>query len=360
VEGVRTDVRVAVLSYLNTDWYIQQMKQRAYKSQPLPISMPDDRYAQGTNDYLPFAENPAVKEVNVKEFIQLVKQNSDLLKVSYGEGQPMMMSYPTRKFFLDVDTAAVKRMGLVPTERSKQLVPRMEWDMGKGAIEKKNLVILDMLATNNWQRPIYFSSTVAGSDFMNMQPYFQLEGMAYRVLPLKDPTYEPRSQDEGYVAKDLMYENMMKKFAYRNLDKTGVFYDENNLRFPANYRDKFSRLANAYLASGDKAKANEVLDKCFTAMPDASIPYDYYAPQFVPALITVGETARANDIMDKITSRAQVALAYYQTHNPALFDMESQVNLLGLQGVYRAAEQIGDQPRATKALELLNQYYPRQ
>lgn len=360
VEGVRTDVRVAVLSYLNTDWYIEQMRRRAYESQPLPISMPADRYKQGTNDYLPYAENPAVQEVNLKQFVDLVKQNSDLLKVSYGEGAPAMMSFPTRKFYLDVDTAAVEKLGLVPADRRKQLVSRMEWDMGKGAIEKKNLVILDMLATNNWKRPIYFSSTVAGSDFMNLQPYFQLEGMAYRVLPLKDPNYEPRSQDEGYVQKDLMFENMMKKFAFRNLNKPGIFYDENHLRFPANYRDKFARLANAYLADGNKAKAKEVLDKAFEVMPDATIPYDYYSPQFVPALVTVGEQARAQDIMDKMTSRAQVALAYYQTHNPALFDMENQTYLLGLQSVYRAAEQVGDQARAAKALELLQQYYPRQ
>jgi hypothetical protein len=359
VEGVRTDVRVAVLSYLNTDWYIQQMKNRSYKSQPLPISMPADRYKQGTNDYLPFAENPAVKQINLKEFVQLVTQNSDLLKVSYDESGPAMMSFPSPNFYLDVDTTAVEKLGIVPAERRKQLVSRMEWNMGKGAIEKKNLVILDMLATNNWQRPIYFSSTVAGGDFMNLQPYFQLEGMAYRILPLKDPNYQPRG-DEGYVAKDLMYDNLMKKFAFRNLNDPGVFYDENHLRFPANYRDKFARLANTYLAEGNKAKAKEVLDKCFAVMPDASIPYDYYSPQFVPALVAVGEKDRANDIMDKMLSRAQVALPYFQTHNPALFDMENQTYLLSVQSVYRAAEQIGDQGRASKALEIMNQYYPRQ
>jgi tetratricopeptide (TPR) repeat protein len=216
-----------------------------------------------------------------------------------------------------------------------------------------------MLATNNWKRPIYFSSTVAGSDFMNLQPYFQLEGMAYRILPLKDPNYQPRG-DEGYVQTDLMYENLMKKFEFRNLNKPGIFYDENHLRFPANYRDKFARLANTYLAEGNKAKAKEVIDKCFEVMPDATIPYDYYAPQFVPALVEVGERTRANDIMDKVISRAQVALPYYQTHNPALFDIENQTYLLSVQSVYRAAEQIGDQGRASKALELLNQYYPRQ
>ncbi|MDU0371824.1 DUF2723 domain-containing protein [Hymenobacter endophyticus] len=358
VEGIRTDVRVAVLSYLNTDWYIDQMKRKAYLSQPLPISMQNGNYKQGTNDYLPYAENPSVKEVNVKEFMQLVNQNSPLLQVSYGDGSKSLLSFPTRNFFLPIDTAAVDKMGIIPAERRKQLVPRMEWQVGKSAIEKKSLVILDILATNNWQRPVYFSSTVDSRDFMGLQPYFQLEGMAYRILPAKDPNYDPKGgQEEGYVATGLMYDKLMNKFAYRGLDNANIFYDENNLRFPANYRDKFSRLADALLASGDKARAKQVIDKCFEVMPDKAVPYDYYVPQFIPALVAVGEQQRANEIMDTMTGRAERALAYYSTHNQSLFDQEFQTYLLGLNSIGRAADAIGDQKRATRALTLLQQYY---
>ena len=288
VEGVRTDVRVAVLSYLNTDWYIQQMMRRSYKSEPLPISMPASAYAQGTNDYLPYVANPAVTEMNLREFIELVKNNSPLLQVQY-EGGPSLLSFPTPNFYLPVDTAAVKALGLVPPDRAGQLVPRMEWSMGKRAIEKKNLVILDMIATNRWKRPIYFSSTVAPQDYMNLQPYFQLEGMAYRLLPLRDPNYDPRSGDEGYVNKELTYQHLLRDFAYRGLQNPNIFYDENNLRFPSNYRDKFARLASAYLAEGNVAKAKEVADKALELMPDKAIPYDYYSPLLVPALIAGGE-----------------------------------------------------------------------
>ncbi|MGY2131486.1 glycosyltransferase family 117 protein [Hymenobacter sp. HD11105] len=357
VEGIRTDVRVAVLSYLNTDWYIEQMRRRAYKSQPLPISMKPQNYVQGTNDYLPYVENPAVQQVNLKEFIELVDENSQLLQVQTQSGRSLL-SFPTKKFFLPIDTAAVMRSGIIPAERRKQLVSTMEWSMGGGAIEKKNLVILDMLASNNWQRPIYFSSTVVPSDMMNLQPYFQLEGMAYRILPARDPDYDPRG-NEGYVAKDLMFENMMKKFAFRNLDNPNVYYDENSLRFPANYREKFSRLTQAYLEAGDKVKAKQVLDKAFSSMPDKSIPYDYYTPQFVGPLVALGERKKATDILDTMTNRSQQALAYYSRNNSSLFEMEIQTNLLTLQSVYQAAEQIGDQARASKAVELLNQYYPR-
>ncbi|MBJ6107989.1 DUF2723 domain-containing protein [Hymenobacter sp. BT523] len=360
VEGVRTDVRVAVLSYLNTDWYIAQMKRRAYKSQPFPISMGPEAYAQGTNDMLPYAANPAVQSVNLKEFIQLIASNNPLLQVQYQEGGPSMNSFPTPNFYLPIDTVAVRKLGIIPKDRENQLVSKMEWSMGKRAIEKKNLVILDMIASNNWQRPIYFSSTVAPSDYMNLQPYFQLEGMAYRLLPLKDPNYDPRSGDEGFVEKDLTYERLMKTFSYRGLQNPHIFYDENNLRFPANYRDKFARLSQAYLSAGNVAKAKEVADKCLELMPDNTIPYDYYSPQLVPALVAGGEKAKADQLLDAMTRRSEQMLAYYSTKPDAsLFEDDMRGYLLGLQSVYRAAELSGDSVRAQKAYGLMNQYYPR-
>jgi len=360
VEGIRTDVRVAVLSYLNTDWYIAQMKRRSYLSQGFPISMGDKAYAQGTNDMVPFAANPAVQSMNLKEFIQLVKDDNPLLQVQYQEGGPNMMSFPTPNFYLPIDTAAVKKLGIIPKDREKQLVSKMEWSMGKRAIEKKNLVILDMIATNNWQRPIYFSSTVAPQDYMNLQPYFQLEGMAYRLLPLKDPNYDPRSGDDGFVEKDLTYQRLMKDFSYRGLQNAKIFYDENNLRFPTNYRDKFARLSQAYLAAGNVAKAKEVADKALELMPDNTIPYDYYSPQLVPALIAGGEKKKADDILDTMTRRSEQMLAYYATKPDAsLFEDDQRGYLLGLQSVYRAAELAGDKPRSEKAYGLMSQYYPR-
>ncbi|QHJ09080.1 DUF2723 domain-containing protein [Hymenobacter busanensis] len=359
VEGVRPDVRVAVLSYLNTDWYIDQMKRDSYLSQPLPIGMEKKDYVQGTNDYLPFVENPSVAEVNLREFMQLIRQNSPLLQVQTQSGHSLL-SFPTRKFYLPIDTVAVQKLNIIPKDRRGQLVARMDWDMGRGAIEKKNLVILDMLATNNWQRPIYFSSTVNTQDFMNLQPYFQLEGLAYRILPARDPNYQPQGGDEGYVAKDLMYDNLMHKFAYRNLDRADIFYDENQLRFPANYRDKFARLAQTYADAGDLQRTKEIVDYCLKVMPDKAIPYDYYTPQLVEPLVKVGEKQQADNIMDTMTNRAQQALAYYSTSpTSGLFDLEVQLQLLTLQSVYRAAEKTGDRARATKALQLLQQYYPQ-
>jgi hypothetical protein len=360
VEGIRTDVRVAVLSYLNTDWYIAQMKRRSYLSEGFPISMPATAYAQGTNDMLPYAANPAVPSVNLKEFIELVKANNPLLQVQYQEGGPSMMSFPTPNFFLPIDTAAVKQLGIIPKDREKQLVSKMEWSMGKRAIEKKNLVILDMIATNNWKRPIYFSSTVNPGDYMNLQPYFQMEGMAYRLLPLKDPNYDPRSGDDGFVEKARTESLLLKDFSYRGLQNPKIFYDENNLRFPANYRDKFARLANAYLADNNAAQARTVANKALELMPDNTIPYDVYSAQLAGVLAVTGEKQKANTILDTMTQRSEQMLAYYATRpDGSLFEDDQRGYLVSLQYVYMTAERIGDKARADKARGLMQQYYPQ-
>jgi hypothetical protein len=354
VEGMRTDVRVIVLSYLNTDWYIQQMKRRGYLSAPLPISLHDTSYVQGNNDVLYHAPNPAVDSLDVQQFVRLVNQDSPLLKVQ-NEGRSFT-TYPSSKFFLKVDTAAVRQLGIIPADRRQQLVPELHWTMGR-LMEKKNLVMLDLIATNNWQRPIYFSSTVNPADYMNLEPYFQLEGMAYRLLPLRAP-HADKSGEEAYVDKAICYDTLMRKFRYRGLANPHIFYDENNLRFVAYYRDKFARLANAYLAAGDVATARQVADKCLAVMPDEAVAYDFYTPMLVPALVAGGEQARANELLDRLTTRSTQLLSYYKTHDSALFDDHERQSLYLLQSVTQAAGHplVHDEARAQKAYAVLEPY----
>ena len=355
VEGFRTDVRVAVLSYLNTDWYIDQMKRRSYKSEPLPISLEIENYRQGTNDYLPFVERPEVKAgMDLKRYISLVKENHEVLQVAAQNAKPFL-SFPTKTFSLDVDKAAVIQYNAVPADRQNQIIDQLNWNIGKSAIEKKHLVILDILATNNWKRPVYFSTTTSSSDYLNLQPYFQLEGLAYRLVPVKNP--DPES--EGYVQKDIMYNNMMHKFSWRNLDKPEIFYDDSYVsQLPPNTRDKFYRLATAYLQAGDKVKAKEVIDRCLAVMPDKSIPYDYYTPQFIEPLAAVGERERAINIMDVMSKRASKALAYYANDtNSALFDREVQTNFMILQQLVMSARALGMEQKAAELEQTFMKYY---
>ncbi|TGE23373.1 glycosyltransferase family 117 protein [Hymenobacter metallicola] len=356
VENFRPDVRVAVLSYLNTDWYVDQMKQPANASRPWPLSLEHKDYSQGTNDYLPYVENPAVSALNVKEFMQLVRQNSPLLQVQTQSGK-MLLSYPTTNFYLDVDTAAVRRLGIIPKERAGQLVARMNWQASKEALEKNTLVILDLLASNNWQRPVYMSTSIPQQDYAGLDNYMQLEGLAYRILPAQNPVAQPR--EVGAVSKEILFDSLMRKFSYRNLNQPGVYYDETIRRTMSQYREQFARLSQAYLQAGETAKAKQVIDRCLRVMPDDTIPFDYNTADLIAPLVKVGEVKQANRMFDLLTDRAQQSLAYYSTHEPALFEREIGVNILTLQHLYQAAADTNDQARAARIAGLFEQYYPR-
>jgi tetratricopeptide (TPR) repeat protein len=353
VEGYRTDVRVAVLSYLNTDWYIDQMKRQAYESDPWPLSLENKNYRQGTNDYLPYVERPQVAAgIDLKQYIDLVKQNHPALQVQYGQGTTLL-TMPTKNFILNVDKAKVDQMDIVAEDKEAEIVNRMQWTINKSLLEKKHLIMLDLLATNNWERPVYFSSTVNSADFIGLSDHFQLEGLAYRIVPVK-----VESEEQGFVNKEVMYENMMKKFQFRNFDDPDIFYDENYYRFSANARDKFARLAAAYLEEGNTARAKEVVDYCFEKMPGSTVPYDYYTPQFIPIYDALGEQEKAEQLLEAMAQDSQKSLDYYFSKG-SLFDMEIQTNMVVLQQLIGAAENLGMQDRAAQLQQQFMQYLQR-
>lgn len=360
VEGYRTDVRVAVLSYLNTDWYVDQMMRPAYKSAPWPLTLGIENYRQGTNDYLPYDEKPQVAAgIDLKQFIELVKQNHPALRVQYGPGTTLT-TFPTKTFVLNVDKEKVKQMGFIPEEKQGEIVDQMRWVINKSLLEKKHLVILDLLATNNWERPVYFSTTVNSSDYIGLSDYFQLDGLAYRVVPVKTTEQDERSflSSPGYLNKEVMYDNLMNKFAFRNFDDPSIFYDENYYRFTANARDKFAKLAAAYLAEGNTTRAKALVDRCFTVLPVENVPYDYYTPQFITIYADLGEEKKAQELLEGMVKYSTDALNYYLAKG-ALFEMEIQTNMLMMQQLVFAAQELGMNERAAQLEQQFMQYLQR-
>ncbi|MCX2738630.1 glycosyltransferase family 117 protein [Pontibacter anaerobius] len=353
VEGYRTDVRVAVLSYLNTDWYIDQMMDQSYESDPWPLSLGMENYRQGTNDFLPYMERPQVAAgIDLKQYIGLIKQNHPALQAQYGAGTTLL-TMPTHNFFLNIDKEKIKQMDFVAEDREDEIVDRMQWTITKSLLEKKHLVMLDLLATNNWERPVYFSTTVNSADFIGLSDFFQLEGLAYRVVPVK------AAEDEaGNVNKEVMYENMMKKFSFRNFDNPDIFYDDNYYRFSANARDKFATLAAAYLEAGDEARAKEIVEHSFKVLPLETVPYDYYTPQFISIYAALGEMDKATELLDLMAQGSQKALDYYFAKG-SLFDQEIQVNMVILQQLIGSAQQLGLDDRATQLEQQFRQYLQR-
>ena len=351
VEGFRTDVRVCNLSLLNTDWYIKQMKMQAYDSEPLPISLDFDEFIQGKNDYLPYVENPRVPQsgLNLQQYIKLVKEDNPAIMVRSTRGE-QISTLPAKNFTLPVDVAHVKSLGFLNASEESRLDDRMSWTFDRGALEKKDLIILDMIATGNWERPIYFSSTLAPSNYLNLREYMRVEGLAYRLTPVQTP-----GATDGEVDTDLMYANMMDNFFYRELADSTVYYDENYQRFILNLRGSFYRLASQLFQENKKDQATKAINFCLDTMPDSSFPYDFYIPQFVPLMIQLGEEERAMQIAELIGNRAQRELAYYTQYKPNM-EREIRYQLYMLSQLARGLQSQGKKAEAEKYTQLLNQY----
>ena len=349
VEGFRTDVRVCNLSLLNTDWYIDQMKKQAYNSAPLPITLQPKDYLQGKNDQLYYVEKPEIKgAINLEMYIKLVEQEDPFIKQET-RGGDFVTSYPSKSFFLNIDKNKVLAENIVPEEYKQFVTDRIVWTINQGALEKKDLVMLDIIANSQWKRPVYFSTTLAPSNFLNLRSHMQLEGLAYRLLPVTIP-----GASQGWIETDTMYNNMLHRYYWRGLDNPDNYWDENYLRFPINARFQFSRLADQLINEGKKDKAKEVIDYCFKIMPDNSVPYDGAIPTFIPLLLKLGENKKAMEISDIMGKRAIEDVQYYLEEK----DMnEVRMSLSILQQLYMALKEAKMDKDAAKYEQAFMKYY---
>lgn len=306
VEGVRTDVRVCNLSLLNTDWYIKQMQNQAYLSDSLPIGLTPEQYRQGTNDYIyldaeAFQRNKKAV-INLPIFLDLVKKKDKMLTRIY-DGSELIL-YPTQNFTLPVDTAYVKSLGIVPNIPNVRTVSHIDFVVDGSGMDKRTYVILNMLVNNNWKRPIYFSSTLSPSDYIGLQHYLQLEGMAYRLLPAEMPMVR-----DGWINTDIMKAKMMK-FEFSNLDNPAIFYDENYQRFTMNTKSQYHTLAGQLMMEGKNAEAKEVVLYCFNKIQSPAIPYDYLNSYMVGQLFKLGEKELAYKYAMDIKKYTEGVISY--------------------------------------------------
>ncbi len=309
VEGFRTDVRVCNLSLLNTDWYIQQMKKNVYESEALPISFEEEDYQMGTNDYASIGEGK--QPVDLIKYLKGVKED-DPTYIRRNNGYKLSQ-LPSGTVYLNVDKKAVLANNFIDEKEEGQIVSKMQWTLGKagGNILKKDLIILDMIANNNWERPIYFSTSL-GQNNLGLSKYLRQEGYAYRLVPL----VKNRAPE-----KEIMYDNMINKTVWRGMDDPGAFLNEDYRRMAYSARIIFFQLAYGYYSEGDTTKAREVMQFCLDKMPDEAIPYGDVMTSYAGLYLEMGDKEKAKEILNILIDRSTSLLAYYadkggmQAHN---------------------------------------------
>ena len=308
VEGIRTDVRVCNLSLLNTGWYIDQMKKRAYDSDPVPFTLKEEQYRESEKEYTYIKEE--VKDyTDLKEVVGFICSDNPSTKIALQDGRKIDYC-PTRKFKIDVDKNSVLQNNVVPKSRINDIISNISWEFrGGGGIQKSQLMVLDLIAHNNWKRPIYFAITTGPEAYMGLEPFFQLEGLAYKFVPLKDTTSE--RGEPGTVNTEKMYDNIMNKFKWGNMNNPNVYLDETNKRMVVNFRNNFSRLAEALLKEGKNDLALKVLKRCEEIMPENIFPYDYFMTPIAEMYYRTGDVQHANSILKKVSKYYSDDLKYY-------------------------------------------------
>jgi tetratricopeptide (TPR) repeat protein len=351
VEGFRTDVRVIVLTYANTAWYLRQMLRPVHQSAPLPLSIDPEEYRQyGLNDFLPHIPQSGIQgPLDLQQYLQLIRQNHPALQVRTITGE-YTNSLPVKTMSLPTNRKDILAKGLVAPMHQHLVGDTITWELKGRGLEKKDLILLDLIATNNWERPIYFNHTSLKSLNLDLKKQVVIEGTAIRLLPIQNNT------EDELVNTTVMYDNLLHGFYWRNLDNPQVYYDENYRGFITNHRLAFHTLAKALIQTGEIEKAKDTLLYCLKIIPDKAIPYDGANAYMVSLFFEVGETEKALEIIRIMGERAEEILAY-KVKERLPIDHEMQKQIAIIHEITRTLFQAGQEELAQMYQDIFHQYY---
>lgn len=356
IEGFRQDVRIVNTSLFQTDWYIDDMKKKAFDSDPIPSQLTHDKYTYGTRDVIAHLD---IKDtVDIKSWINWAASDDPQTKVELNSGQ-FISSFPSKVIRIPVDKEAVLRNGIVDQKDAHLIVDHIDITLSGDFVYKNRLLMLDIIANNNWERPIYFSGGAFGDDdYLWMKDYLQLDGVAYKLVPIKTPIDPRNPYDMGRIDPDKMYDIVMA-WDWGNSGSPDIYHDPETRRNGITYRSHISRLAQELIISGQRDKAEAVLDLAMEKMPVEEFMYYSLLEPFVYSYYQLEKPEKARAIYEAVKTKNQEYLVYYSSLEPMrqrgipeeiITKMEQYRNLVEIVMVFE------DEETAIKEATTFNEY----
>lgn len=311
IEGIRRDVRVVNTQLFMTDWHIDQMKAKAYDSEPLPISFDRNLYVGDKLDYV-VSNEITQNRWELKNFLDFIKSDDPNTLLETQSGQSIHF-FPTTKIRIPVDKNAVIKNKVVNEKYYDSIVPFMDIEIKDRAIYKARIMMFDIIQNNNWERPIYFTGgSFSDEDYLWMKDYLQLDGLVYKLVPIKTPINEDAPMDMGQIDSDKMYDIVMK-WDWGNGDRTDIYHDVETRRNSITYRTNLSRLMQQLILEEKNEKAEKVIELALTKMPIDYYGYYTMVEPFAGGYYSIGKTEKARELLQKLILKYQDQLNYF-TH----------------------------------------------
>ncbi|TWR28044.1 DUF2723 domain-containing protein [Mucilaginibacter achroorhodeus] len=358
VEGVRPDVRIVNLSLLGTDWYIRQMKTKMNDSAPLPITMDNKKFEAGVRDVLYYNDAKIAGSVELKDVFDFLTSDDPKSMLTYQNGDNSNYM-PTKSFKLTVNAEDVLKSGTVPADKKDKIIPEMDWTYPGKYVTKDNLAMMDIIAHNNWKRPIYFATTVPSDNMMGLDRYLYSEGFAYRLMPYKaDTTRGPQENSNTLI----MYNNMVNKYKYGNFKHAKYLDHESiNLFYPLIAR-LYNTLADNLVAEGHLDLAKKAMQKYDKEMPSTINSSEVALRKYfmTETLYRLGDVTTANKWVNDLSEYAVDGLKYnysvYQSNDGSVNSRDVQFNMSILNSLTQAAKEHHQTALANKLEAQLKDY----
>jgi len=311
IEGYRTDVRVVNTSLINTDWYMDQMKRKAYQSDPVPSTLTHEKYRYGSRDaifYAPIKEDDDI--MPIATWLNWIASDDPRTQEQLKNGK-LVNTFPSKKIRIPINKETVLKNNIIPAKDADQVVPYIDIELSGDILYKNRLLMMDILASNNWERPIYFTGGSFGDDdYLWMKDYLQLDGVCFKLIPINTPVDPRNPYDMGRIDTDKSYD-IIKNWYWGNSGDPDMYHDRETRSNAITYRGNIARVVEQLIIENQPEKAKELMDLAMEKMPVDIFEFYTLLEPYVSGYYEIGETQKARDLWEQLATKYQEQLTYF-------------------------------------------------